>query len=240
MSRLRWDHFRTRPSAPSSIAASVAVLVIAVAAVVGDPAVTRHDTLTIDAPAAPVEAPSPVGESVPATSPSSSSVAVPGPGGPSTDVPDSPTAPVEHADLAAEQPVARLEQTVGTTVPVWQPAPGDCAAWGDVFRSYGATDTEVAFFVPRILDRETGCGRDTLNDSTGDTGVCQVNPVHNRSGYFGGRHFGAGGWLVELHGLTTRVDTDSPAWVAACLTLYRVCGSGAWRPPYSCANRRLP
>lgn len=92
----------------------------------------------------------------------------------------------------------------------------------------------------RILDRESGCGRDTLNDSTGDTGVCQISPVHNQAGYFGRVQYGPGGWLLELHGLTTRVDTDSPAWAAACLTLYRVCGAGPWQPPYSCANRRLP
>lgn len=46
--------------------------------------------------------------------------------------------------------------------------------------------------------------------------------------------------FLALHGLTTRVDTDNPAWAAACLTLYRVCGTGPWRPPYSCDNRRLP
>lgn len=117
---------------------------------------------------------------------------------------------------------------------------GDCDSWAPVFQSYGATPDEVAFFVPRIIRRETGCGRDTLNERSGDTGLCQINPTHNRAGYFGGRYFGDGGWLASLHGLRTRHDVDNPEWVNACLTLFRVCGSGPWQPPYSCANRRLP
>ena len=64
--------------------------------------------------------------------------------------------------------------------------------------------------------------------------------IHNAAGWFGGVEWGDGGWLYALHGLTTWHDTDSPEWVGACLTLYRVCGAGAWSPPYSCANRRLP
>lgn len=237
MSRLRWDHFQARRSAPAVIVAGVVLAVITVGSLVGDPAVTRHDALTIDAPVYAVEAPVPVGEPVVTTSPSSSSVAVPGG---TAHVPGSPTAPTQYAELTSDPAIERLPATAATPLPIWEPAPGDCSAWATVFASYGATDDEVAFFVPRILDRESGCGRDTLNDSTGDTGVCQISPVHNRAGYFGRVQYGPGGWLLELHGLTTRVDTDSPAWAAACLTLYRVCGAGPWQPPYSCANRRLP
>lgn len=148
---------------------------------------------------------------------------------------------VEVPEVSAAPLVAR-QSTVTDGPPPAPPVPaaGDCDAWADVFRHHGATDIEVAFFVPRIIERESGCGRDTLNDQTGDTGICQVSPVHNRAGYFGRRYFDTGGWLHAIHGLTTRVDTDSPTWAAACLTLYRVCGSGPWTPPYSCSNRRLP
>ena len=148
-------------------------------------------------------------------------------------VPDVPAA--THADRLAPPittPAAPTEPPA--------PAPGDCDGWGAVFAWYGATPAEVAFFVPRIIRRESSCGRDMLNDRTGDSGICQVSPIHNRAGYFGGRYFGDGGWLLALHGLTTRHELHSVRWADACLTLYRVCGAGAWRPPYSCANRSLP
>lgn len=188
--------------------------------------------VTIDADrAAPVSVQA--GTSVP-TLPQGSSVttAVAGALPQAVIVPDVPAAPV--ADRLAP-PIT----TPGTTIPP-TPTPGDCSAWGQVFAWYGATPDEVAFFVPRIIDRETDCGRDMLNDRTGDSGICQINNVHNRSGWFGGRWFDDGGWLLALHGLRTRHDLESTRWADACLTLYRVCGAGAWRPPYSCANRPLP
>lgn len=137
----------------------------------------------------------------------------------------------------------RLAQ-VAVGLPPVPPRPsataGDCASWVPVFESYGATPDEVAFFVPRIIERESGCGRDTIN-SIGDSGVCQINPVHNKAGWFGRVEYGDGGWLHALHGLTTWHDTDSSDWVGACLTLYRVCGDGPWRGGnYSCLHRRLP
>lgn len=123
-------------------------------------------------------------------------------------------------------------------VPV--PTPGNCASWQPVFYWYGATDTEVAFFVPSILWRESRCGADVLNEASGDSGPCQINPIHNRAGYFGRRFYGDGGWLHALHGLRTRQDLHNPEWINACITMYRVCSSGPWVRPYSCANRRYP
>lgn len=235
MSR-RWDDFRARPAAVEIIVTAVAALVVIIGVLVGEPTITSDDTLTIDAPvyatAAPVqvEVPANTAPTVRAATPTSS---------PDVAAAGTSTSPTEYAELADTQ-VIRSAPIPGTTLPIVGPTPGDCDAWAEVFRSYGATATEVAFFVPRIIDRESGCGRDTLNERTGDTGVCQVNPVHNRAGYFGQVQYGPGGWLLELHGLTTRVDTANPAWASACLTLFRVCGSGPWRPPYSCDNRRLP
>jgi hypothetical protein len=125
-----------------------------------------------------------------------------------------------------------------TTVPA--PVPGDCESWRPVFAYYGADQAALEFFIDGgILRRESGCGLDTLNDDTSDSGICQINPIHQRAGYFGGVEFGTGGWLTALHGLATGIDTDNPAWAAACVTLFEVCGTGPWSPPYDCANRRL-
>lgn len=121
------------------------------------------------------------------------------------------------------------------------PVAGDCDSWRPVLEHYGASSEAVQFFVDGgILHRETRCGLDTLNEDTYDSGICQINPVHQRAGWFGGREFGPGGWLTNLHGLRVGVNTDDPAWAAACITLFNVCGTGPWRPPYSCANRPLP
>lgn len=121
------------------------------------------------------------------------------------------------------------------------PMPGDCLSWSGEFVARGATADEIRFFFGEgIVERESGCGRDTLNDATGDTGICQINNVQNRSGWFGGRYFGGGGWLLALHGLRTRQVTDSPAWVDPCLTLYRVCGERPWRlGVWGCDNNPL-
>lgn len=134
--------------------------------------------------------------------------------------------------------------TVVVTVPaeLFPPAPGDCDDWRQVFHHYGATDLELAFFIDSgVIWRESRCALDTLNEATGDSGVCQIGPAHNRAGYFGRRPYGDGGWLHALHGLTVRQDTDSTDWAAACLTLYRSCGEGPWNVGnYSCLHRRYP
>mgnify|MGYP000499883217 CR=1 FL=1 len=128
--------------------------------------------------------------------------------------PASPGAVVtQSAERGAQVQVTGTVPPPPRTVPV--PAPGDCESWAPVFRWFGASDAEVGFFVPRIIGRESGCGADTLNEATGDSGVCQINPVHNRAGWFGRQEYGAGGWLLALHGLTTRHDTSSPRWPAS-------------------------
>lgn len=227
----------------------LAVVLVVIAAALGAVDLEEQSMLdALDAPVYAVEPPAPAIGAGPAGGTavlSAAGVSVE-PTVPSTVSP--PTSSTAQLVVVPDAPAARLgnatqitptEPPPPPTLPP-TPAPGDCTGWGEVLAWYGATADEVAFFVPRILDRETGCGRDTLNDSTGDSGICQINPVHNRDGWFGGREFGSGGWLAELHGLTTRVDTDSVAWAAACITLHRVCGTGPWRPPYSCANRPLP
>lgn len=118
--------------------------------------------------------------------------------------------------------------------------PGDCESVRRVFDYFDPSGESSRFFVDRgIARRESGCALDTLNERSGDTGVVQINPVHNRAGYFGGVMFASGGWLYALHGLRTRQNIMSPEWANAAITLRQVCGDGPWRPPYSCANRRL-
>lgn len=118
--------------------------------------------------------------------------------------------------------------------------PGDCESVRRVFDYYDPSGESSRFFVDGgIARRESGCALDTLNERSGDTGVVQINPVHNRAGYFGGVKFASGGWLYALHGLRTRQNIMSPEWANAAVTLRQVCGDGPWRPPYSCANRKL-
>lgn len=151
-----------------------------------------------------------------------------------------PVGSVTSSAVAVRGATVTVEPSVAVGLPP-VPVPGDCESWRPVLEHFGASPAEVAFFVDAgIFRRESGCGRDTLNESTGDSGVGQLNPVHNRAGWFGGREFGSGGWLLALHGLTVRHDTESIEWANAALTLLRVCGRGPWVPPYSCANRDLP
>ncbi len=120
--------------------------------------------------------------------------------------------------------------------------PGDCESVRRVFNYFDPSGNSAAFFVDGgIANRESGCGLDTLNEATGDTGVVQLNPVHNRAGYFGGRSFGDGGWLMALHGLRTRQDTLNSEWANAAITLRKVCGNGPWATGgnYSCLYRSL-
>ena len=120
-----------------------------------------------------------------------------------------------------------------TTIPTW--TPGVCESFRPFF-----TEAAGEFFIDHgVLNRETRCDLDLLNEATGDSGPCQINPIHNKPGWFGGREFGDGGWLLELHGLTARYDLDNHEWLAACQTLFDVCDRGPWQPPYSCAGRPL-
>jgi hypothetical protein len=155
--------------------------------------------------------------------------------------PPAPTSAASVGVTAERQPV---QHVVGsTTTPpttVAKPTPGDCGSWRRVFERRGASPEALEFFFDDgIIMRETRCGLDNLNESTGDSGICQINPIHNKPGWFGGVEFGAGGWLGNLHGLTARQNVDSVAWVDACVTLYAVCERGPWTPPYGCAGNPL-
>ena len=103
---------------------------------------------------------------------------------------------------------------------------GNCESLANVFRNYGMTDDEAYFFFGRgILERESGCGRDTYNERTGDTGVCQLTHLHSKPGYFFGTYYGQG-WAVELFGLYVGkahggFHKDHPNTVPACLWLLR-------------------
>ena len=154
----------------------------------------------------------------------------------------SPPASVPVVTVTAER--VGVQHVVGTTTTppttVASPIPGDCGSWRRVFERRGASPEALEFFFDDgIIMRETHCGLDNLNESTGDSGICQINPIHNRSGWFGGVEFGAGGWLGNLHGLTARQNVDSVAWVDACVTLFEVCERGPWTPPYGCAGNPL-
>lgn len=147
-----------------------------------------------------------------------------------------------HDAERGEQTQTRPDPSPPAPEPVGPPSfiPGDCESVRRVFDYYDPSGESSRFFVDRgIARRESGCARDTLNERSGDTGVVQISPVHNRPGYFGGIEFGQGGWLFALHGLRTRQNTMSPEWANAAVTLRQVCGDGPWRPPYSCLSRKL-
>jgi len=230
----RWDDFRARPGAAAVIVTAVASLVLLVGSLVGVPAVTRHDALTIDAPVYATSAPVPA-EVPSASSPSMLQVTP-------TSPPDVTTAgtsadPLEYAEVADEALVARSAPIPGTTLPITRPPAGDCTAWADVFRHYGATELEVQFFfgnarpwgVPRtnIIGSESDCGRDFINENTSDRYVCQLNGVHSEAGYSFGTYYGPGGWMLELFGLrggravTTQAEASTLDAVPACLWLLR-------------------
>lgn len=150
---------------------------------------------------------------------------------------------LQISDPLVLSPDSTTTTTTTTTIPTGPPSiiPGDCESVRRVFDYYDPSGYSSAFFVDQgIAYRETRCGLDTLNAATGDTGVVQLNPVHNRAGYFGGRLFGDGGWLYALHGLTTRHDTLNSEWANAAITLRQVCGNGPWNPGnYSCQYNGL-
>ena len=146
------------------------------------------------------------------------------------------------------QPAERGEAKVVNPSPAPPPAPiapvivpGDCESVRAVFDWFDPSGASSAFFVDQgVAWRESRCGLDTINERTGDTGVVQINPTHNRAGYFGGTYFGDGGWLFALHGLTTRHDTLNIEWANAAITLRQVCGNGPWHVGnFSCLWRTL-
>lgn len=110
--------------------------------------------------------------------------------------------------------------------------PGDCNSLELAFRNHGMTDDERDFFFGRgILERESGCGQDTYNERTGDTGVCQLTHVHSESGYFFGEYYESG-WAVELFGLYVGkryagYQRNDPNIIPACLWLLR---GGSFEP----------
>jgi hypothetical protein len=138
-----------------------------------------------------------------------------------------PTVPASSSLTRSPAPPPRLEQAERLDLPLtW--IPGDCESVGAVFFDRGATEEEVNFFVGRgILKRETGCGLKTVNPNTSDRGICQINGVHRRPGYFWGKRYGDGGWTAQL-GVYHWTDPDSPVWVDACLYLYRREGTSPW------------
>lgn len=103
---------------------------------------------------------------------------------------------------------------------------GDCESLANVFRHYGMTDDEYNFFFTKgILERESGCGQDTYNERTGDTGVCQLTHLHSKPGYFFGKYYESG-WAVELFGLRVGkrfqgIHRNHPNIIPACLWLLR-------------------
>lgn len=144
----------------------------------------------------------------------------------------SPATVATTAVRGAQVQVVATTPPPATTTTTTRPRPtaGDCESYRPWF-----TPAAAAFFVDGgILERESGCGRDLLNESTGDSGPCQINPVHNNPGWFDGREYGAGGWLYDLHGLTARHQLDNVRWLDACQTLFDVCGRAPWTPPYGC------
>lgn len=158
-------------------------------------------------------------------------------------VPSSPGV-ADTSDTSSVERGVAVQVEVSTTIPAPVVEPvgvaADCESWRAVFAWRGASIAAQQFFVDDgILARETGCGTDMLNESSGDSGICQINPIHNRPGWFGGQEFGPGGWLLALHGMTARQDLHSLGWVDACITLFEVCGRGPWTPPYSCEGNRL-
>lgn len=133
-------------------------------------------------------------------------------------------------------------QTAPPPTPVAPPVitPGDCESVRRVVDYFDPSGSSSMFFLGQgIAWRESRCGLDTYNEASGDSGVLQLNPAHARPGYIGGQYFAAGGWLYALHGLRPGVNTLSPEWINAAITLRQVCGNGPWVRPYSCANNPL-
>lgn len=147
--------------------------------------------------------------------------------------------PIPSADL---EPAVRGPVVVELEPEAPAIIPGDCESVRAVFDYYDPTGHSSAFFIDRgIAYRETRCGLDTINERSGDTGVVQLNPVHNTTGYFGGTNFtNEGGWLFELHGLRTRQDSLNSEWANAAISLRQVCGDGPWTVGnYTCLYRTL-
>lgn len=198
----------------------VAVVAVVLAAMFGALDLEDQSMLdALDAPVYAVEIPVAAGASVeptapPAVSPPTSSTAR------LVVVPDAPAARVGNAHQ-----VTPTDPPPPSTLPP-VPAAGDCAAWMDVFRHYGATEREVAWFLP-IIRRESTCGTDFINDNTSDRYVCQLNGVHSQPGYAFGTYYGEGGWMLELFGLpggrsvTTQAEASTVLAVPACLWLLR-------------------
>lgn len=130
-------------------------------------------------------------------------------------------------------PTTTSSTTTTTTVAPGPPdyVRGDCDSLADLLRWHGAIEEEIDFFLGRppyggnVLWRESGCGLDTYNDSSGDTGFCMLTHWHSKPGWAFGTKW-SGGWARDLFGLEVGKihggkHRDHPNIAPACLYLLR-------------------
>lgn len=133
-------------------------------------------------------------------------------------------------DTIRELPTAERLNNQQTIYPDY--IKGDCDSLEELFRWHGMTDDESDFFFGNgILWRESGCGLDTYNDRTGDTGVCQLTHWHSKPGYYAGIYYEKG-WATELFDLSVGkahrgIHRDHHNIIPACLWLLR---GGSYEP----------
>lgn len=137
--------------------------------------------------------------------------------------PDEPIRMMDGTVIAVDGSVT---EPVGLDAALQQAIGLNCDSWRPVYDWFVANATRRA---PswrewrRVLNRESGCGWDTFNERTRDSGPMQVNPVHRR-------------WIADELGIEFHTVRQWREGMLAAIALFNKTGWCNWQPPEFCSS----
>lgn len=103
---------------------------------------------------------------------------------------------------------------------------GDCSSWHATELEAGWTEDQLST-LDMIARGESGCGHDTFNERTGDSGFFQLNPVHCK--WLGRQGFPVNCGARKRDRVRALAE-DPVLSIRAARLLYEQCGWGPWAP----------
>ena len=135
-----------------------------------------------------------------------------------------PDQPVVMMDGTRFETNGEVTLSAGLAGAIAQAQYGVCDSWLPVYNWFAASVKRPptwAWF-KKVLQRESGCGWDTYNEATGDSGPIQINPVHRK-------------WIkAELGYDFIQIRQWQPG-IEAAIALWNKTGKCNWVPPNFCA-----
>lgn len=101
---------------------------------------------------------------------------------------------------------------------------GVCDSWRPVYDWFAlhAKNPPSWEWFRKVLKRESGCGWDTYNERTGDSGPLQINPIHKK-------------WIKAELGYDFRMIRQWKPGIEAALALWNKTGRCNWDPNGFCS-----